>query len=66
MIDAARHIPLVSLSCDALESGRRARRAALSVFIGRQRFFAGSFARASRTAPEPVRTPKMPLSTVTM
>src|SRR5262245_24343057 len=35
-------------------------------YIGLQGYFAGSLARASRTAPEPVKTPKMPFSTVTM
>src|SRR5262245_44909076 len=34
--------------------------------IGLQRYFAGSLARASRTAPDPVKTPKMPFSIVTM
>lgn len=47
------------------EEGAIAQRAGQR-FIGRQGYFAGSLARASRTAPEPVRTPKIPFSTVTM
>jgi hypothetical protein len=50
--------------CGAAGQEPTRRGLALDCGVGRQGCFAGSFVRAARTASEPVRTPKMPFSTV--